>query len=286
MSDRLVARAPGAQSIRVLTLNIYGKNADWPSRLAVIQNGLDLLRPDLVALQETVVRAGDDQVAELFGVEWHVAHAANSSGNRAGVSIVSRYPIASVHELELPLSSRDPEFQYTTLVAKVIAPPPIGTILFVNHFPDASPPHEHLRERQAVVAARYIEKYMSGNEVHVVLAGDLDAELDAASVRFLTGRQSLEGVSVCYRDAWEWLHPEHEARTYTRRNALMASHNAAWPFECIDHIFVRCGRHGRPTLDIVSCDVVFNEPVDGVWASDHYALVADLSLPVPAIDDH
>ena len=36
--------------------------------------------------------------------------------------------------------------------------------------------------------------------------------------------------------------------------------------------------HG-PTLRIAACRRVFDEPVDGVWASDHYGVLADLELP-------
>jgi len=30
---------------------------------------------------------------------------------------------------------------------------------------------------------------------------------------------------------------------------------------------------------IESCHRIFDEPVDGVWASDHFGLLADLVLP-------
>jgi endonuclease/exonuclease/phosphatase family metal-dependent hydrolase len=46
----------------------------------------------------------------------------------------------------------------------------------------------------------------------------------------------------------------------------------------IDYIMVRCVEHG-PTLEISACARVFDEPVDGVWASDHLGVVADLSAP-------
>lgn len=41
----------------------------------------------------------------------------------------------------------------------------------------------------------------------MVVAGDLDAD-PAQGIRFFTGRQSLEGMSVSYRDAWENVHPK------------------------------------------------------------------------------
>ena len=46
----------------------------------------------------------------------------------------------------------------------------------------------------------------------------------------------------------------------------------------IDYVLVRCGIHG-PTLDVARCELAFDEPVGGVWASDHLGVVADLELP-------
>jgi endonuclease/exonuclease/phosphatase family metal-dependent hydrolase len=45
-----------------------------------------------------------------------------------------------------------------------------------------------------------------------------------------------------------------------------------WPFREIDHVLVRCGVHGGPTLPIRGCRRVF----DDVPASDHYGLLAQL----------
>ena len=48
----------------------------------------------------------------------------------------------------------------------------------------------------------------------------------------------------------------------------------------IDYLLVRCGDHG-PTLRIADCRRVFDEPVDGVMASDHYGVLADLEATTP-----
>jgi hypothetical protein len=40
---------------------------------------------------------------------------------------------------------------------------------------------------------------------------------------------------------------------------------------------VRCVDHG-PTLDVSCCERIFDKPVDGVWASDHFGVVVDLAL--------
>jgi hypothetical protein len=58
------------------------------------------------------------------------------------------------------------------------------------------------RELQAVATARLVEELVEGcNLHHVVMASDLNAIPESASVRFWRGLQSLEGISVCYRDS-------------------------------------------------------------------------------------
>jgi len=46
----------------------------------------------------------------------------------------------------------------------------------------------------------------------------------------------------------------------------------------IDYVLVRCGIRG-PSLQIVNCHRIFDQAVDGVWASDHFGVLADLQVP-------
>jgi len=57
-----------------------------------------------------------------------------------------------------------------------------------------------------------------------------------------------------------------------------------WPQERgrrIDYLFVRCVHHG-PTLDVLDCRQIFSQPLDEVWASDHFGVVAELQIPSTA----
>jgi endonuclease/exonuclease/phosphatase family metal-dependent hydrolase len=149
-------------------------------------------------------------------------------------------------------------------------------LLFVNHLPSWKPELERERELQTVKAARAVEE-LAGDRA-VVLAGDLDATPDAASVRFLRGRQSLEGTSVHYVDAWAQAHPDDPGLTFTPHNPLVMQESSV-TIETprrIDYIFIR-GGEGGPALRVDACERIFDEPVDGVWASDHFGLVADLA---------
>jgi endonuclease/exonuclease/phosphatase family metal-dependent hydrolase len=161
---------------------------------------------------------------------------------------------------------------------------PLGPLLFVDNNPNYQLDFELERELQAVAAARFIEELVGERRLHVVVAGDFDGSPETASLRFWCGLQSLGGMSVCYRDAWESTHPGEPGHTFSPRNPLVpSSHHpllvdGETPLELgrrIDHIMVRCGHHG-PTLDVAACALLFDEEVDGVWASDHFGVMADL----------
>jgi endonuclease/exonuclease/phosphatase family metal-dependent hydrolase len=253
----------------------------------VLIDGLRDLRPDLVAFVEAIKTNDYDQAVDLLGTGYHVVYQSNRAADGVGVSIASRWPLADVHEVDLHVTPRTAGFRCMTLVAEIHPPNGVGPLLFVNNNPNYQLDFELERELQAVTAARFIEELVGERRLHVVLAGDFDAGPEQASMRFWCGRQSLGGMSVCYRDAWESAHPEDCGHTFAPRNPLVPSSrhplqvDGETPLELgrrIDHILVRCGHHG-PTLDVAACALLFDQPRDGVWASDHFGVVADLVVP-------
>jgi endonuclease/exonuclease/phosphatase family metal-dependent hydrolase len=158
----------------------------------------------------------------------------------------------------------------------------VGSLLFVAHGPSHQLGYEFQRERQSLAAARLVEGLVGRlGTRHVVVAGDFNADPDADSVAFWRGRRSLEGTSLCYRDAWGSARPGEAGHTFTPTNPLVAENKRALDRgRRIDYVFVRCddSLHG-PTLDVRACTLAFDEPVGGVWASDHFGVVAELSVP-------
>ena len=280
-------RSAGVSAVRVVTQNLWGRRGRWAERRQVLSDGLRALSPDLVALPESVVNEDYDQVLDVLGAGFHVAHQRErelgddvDTEAGQGHSLASRWPIAEVRELDLHVTPSTAGFACGTLVAEVHAPEPVGPLLFGFHNPSWKLHQAHERELQAVAAAHFIEEFDAGRNLHVVLAADLDADPESASARFWTGRQALEGKSVCYRDAWESTHPGEPGDTFTPENPIMIGRD--WPFRRIDYVFVRCGEHEGPTLEIASCERLFLQPVDGVWASDHFGLCVDLQTPAPS----
>jgi endonuclease/exonuclease/phosphatase family metal-dependent hydrolase len=265
--------------MRVVTQNLWGIRGDWDARRAVLTEGFRELQPDLVAFIEAIKTDGYDQVVDVLGPDYQVAHQTEREPDGQGASIASRWPFRELHEVDLNVTPRTGDFACTTLVAEILVPEQFAPLVIANHVPNWQLAFERERELQALVATRFLEELVGPRSTHVVLAGDLTADPEAANVRFITGRQSLDGMSVCYRDAWESVHPGEPGDTFTPDNPLVADWD--WPFRRLDYVFVRCGEHGGPTLEITACERVFDQPIDGVWASDHFGVYADLEIPAP-----
>jgi endonuclease/exonuclease/phosphatase family metal-dependent hydrolase len=258
--------------VRVLTLNALAPQyGDWPRRRSALRRGLRDLDPDVVALQEVV------DVEDLLGSGWHVAPHTRRGPDGDGAVLASRWPLAEVHEIDHLLTPRAGEFPWGgTVAVEVLAPEPV---LVVHHKPVYQLGYERERELHAVAAARLVDELAPDPARHVVLLGDFDARPDSASLRFWTGRQSLDGTSVCYHDAWESRHGDDPGHTFALDNPLVREGGMHLVRgRRIDYVLVRGGSHG-PTLQADACERVLVEPVDGVQASDHYGVLAELSVP-------
>jgi endonuclease/exonuclease/phosphatase family metal-dependent hydrolase len=256
--------------IRVATQNIWRFHGDWENRRQVLIDRLRELAPDVIGFQEAIVTDGYDQPRDLLPPAYEVVHHRTRADDGGGESIASRWPIGDVRE-----------HGTGAIAAEIHAPEPLGRVLFVNAPLSYPKDAEVERERQAVAVARLVDEL---RPEHAILAGDLNAEPEASSIRFLRGLQSLDGMSVSYRDAWEAAHPGEPGHTFTPENPTMPTgETGAWALEPgrrIDYILIRSSGHG-PTLDTVSCERLFDEAVDGTWASDHFGVTAELSCLLP-----
>ena len=268
------------ETVRVLTLNLLSPDhADWDRRRQVLRDGLRTLRPDVVALQETVRGNGDDHAADLLGPDYRTAPHSVRSADGVGAVLASRWPFGAVREVDLRVTPRVDLPWAAAVVAEVLLPPPFGPSVFVHHKPTYHVGYARERELQAVACARFVEEFVAGRDLHVVLLGDFDDVPDSSSVRFWTGRQSLDGHSVAYRDAWDAVHPGEAGHTFTPVDPLVPAGEMSLELgRRIDYVMVRCGIHG-PSLHVAGCRRGFDEPVDGIWASDHFGVLAELGVP-------
>ena len=268
------------RTISVMTFNLLSpEHADWPSRREVIRAGLRDLRPDVVALQECVLTRDYDQATDLLGEEYHTAWHPGRSADGVSAVLCSRFPFGDTHAVDLHVTSRVTLPWSAAVLTEIELPPPLGPVLLVHHKPTYEIGHSSEREMQAVACARSIEQLLARRVLHVIVLGDFDDTPESGSLRFWTGRQSLDGFSIAYRDAWEAVNGTDPGHTFAADNPLVLA--GEMPLELgrrIDYILIRSGIYG-PTLDVTECRRVFDQPVDNTWASDHFAVLAQLSVP-------
>jgi endonuclease/exonuclease/phosphatase family metal-dependent hydrolase len=266
--------------LRVVTYNVYGpSNPNWERRRAVIRSHLQDLDADVLALQEVPV---DDQaiLEDLLGPGYHFGSFSRPSSDGIAGTLATRWPQRHVVELDLRISERSKGTLPWCAALIVEMDTPLGSVVIAHHKPSWPFPFEFEREAQAVLVARTLEEQIGDRDVHAVVLGDFDATPDSASLLFWRGRRPVDGLSVCYQDAWEYVHPDDPGRTFELRNPLVREGEVRTAVSRrIDYVLVRAGLHG-PTLQARDCRRILDAPVDGVWPSDHYGVLADLALPV------
>jgi endonuclease/exonuclease/phosphatase family metal-dependent hydrolase len=262
--------------LRVVTANVLGPaNAAWERRLPVLARDLRTAAPDIAALQEVPAR-DPGVVSELLGEGYHVSSFSRTADDGVGGVLATRWPHRVLTEVDQRDPARPEDLPWAaTLLALV--PTPVGDVLVAHHKPSWQFPWEAARERQALAAARAVEDHVG--TAHALVLGDFDGTPDSSALLLLRGRRAVDGFGVCYQDAWETVHPADPGFTFDAVNPLVRAGEVATAVtRRIDYVLVRSGPHG-PTLQVASCERLFTAPVDGVWASDHFGLVAELALP-------
>lgn len=272
--------------LRIVTLNVWNDEGD-PGRAEVINSELRRLDPDLVALQEVLQTPEHDQLNQLIaGTGLHGTHQAQATTTTApseasygGNAVATRWPHRVVEVVDLR-GAGAPDVPWRTLAVTVPLPGE-GEVLFIVTTLSYRLEAEATRERQAVALSELDARHRT--DLPTIMAGDFNATPDAASIRYLSGLQSLGGRSVHYHDAWAvagsgpgytWT-VDNPNSTKDMEYLVRQPHHR----RRIDYVFVGSGQahpkaHGR----IRTAGLAFDEPANGIWASDHLGVAVDLDI--------
>jgi endonuclease/exonuclease/phosphatase family metal-dependent hydrolase len=273
--------------LRVLTMNIWNFAPPYAERQKLLRDGIRRLDPDLMAFQEAGYDGKQHQVGEfLDGLGYQVVHQFDLvpfPGCIEGCCIASRWPMEIIELCSLRFTKRSKSYPYVAMVARVRVPAPVGPMLFVCAKPSWELNAEYERELQAVALAKLVKKHADRKGFPPVFAGDFDATPDSASIRFLTGKQSLQGISVHYLDCWQQAGDGSEGYTWTCENPGVRENIERWRMERhharrIDYIFLGSHHDYNRYARVRRCRVVLNNPTHGVWPSDHYAVYAEIEV--------
>lgn len=262
-------------SLRVLTLNLWNRGGPWPERLSLIRDELARLEPDVVGLQEVIELGGETQAHEVAAglfehVAWGKGHDV-APGVGFGNAVLSRWPLARTEVRPLPHGD-GPE-RRSVLYAEVSSPR--GALpIFVTHLNWKL--HEGVvRERQVLALDRVAAELAPPDALPAILMGDLNAVPESAELRFLLGLGSLDGRSTHWADCFGE-RGEGPGYTFDRVGNAYAAQGRERPRR-IDYVLVRgpdeLGR-GQP----LTARVALTEPRDGVFASDHFGVLAEVTF--------
>jgi endonuclease/exonuclease/phosphatase family metal-dependent hydrolase len=245
-------------ALRVATLNLWGRRGPWPDRLRLIRAELRRLSPALAGLQE-VMRDDACQATEIaadLGYEVVYAQATSFDEGVMGNALLSALPVLDRQVFPLPTA---PGIETRALLYARVAAPGGGEVaVFVTHL-DWQPDHGADRLAQVRFIASRVTSLAGGRPA--VLMGDFNAAPSTGEIRWLTG----EG----FTDAWASGGDGSAGETFSPVNDY--ARRPGVPGRRIDYVLTRAVDEARASL-------AFRTPVDGVWPSDHFGLVADLSF--------
>jgi endonuclease/exonuclease/phosphatase family metal-dependent hydrolase len=264
-------------SIRLVTLNLWGEQPPLAERMALTISGLRALHPDVVALQEVrqiedVLPNQAETLARALGLTSVFATATPWGGGDEGLAILSRYPITSHSFRELPHATQ----KERRIVLGAILDTPAGSFsAFTTHL-NYRLADGQIREDQLVAVDEFVKAHDSS--LPKVLMGDFNAVPESDEIRWLRGLRSIAGLRVFYQDAFARIHPGEAGYTWATRNSQTSRLSFLETDRRLDYIFVTpLGRDGRG--QVLDSRIVLDEPnEEGVFSSDHFGLYAEVRL--------
>ncbi|MPZ25093.1 MAG: endonuclease [Micromonosporaceae bacterium] len=267
--------------MRVVSWNLWWRHGPWQQRRPAIAAVLSEIGPDVCGLQEVWGGATENLAAELadrLGLHWCWASLPTASHRQAehgqdiqiGNAVLSRWPILAQAELRLPVA--EGEQPRVALYARLDAPGgplPLFTT-HLTHRPGASAE----RVAQVRALAGFVAEHGTGDAYPPVVTGDFNAEPDSDELRLIGGLSTAPAVpGLVLVDAWRYADPGDPGHSWDRRNGHLGERGLL--DARIDYLLVGLphGDRGR----VRSAWLAGTAPVDGVWPSDHFAVVADLT---------
>lgn len=258
--------------LRVATWNVWWRFGPWQERQPAIAETLRRLDADVIALQEVWdTSAGDGQTASLAdALGYHHVFAPGFDAGDAlfGNAVLSRWPIAARAIRSLPTTPTTEEFR---VALRVDVDGPRGRFeVYTTHL-NWRYDESHVRQEQVRALCEFVAE-SNERSYPPILCGDFNAEPDSEELRMLTGRAAVPVPRLVFIDAWD-VGGDGPGYTWCNDNPFAVGDLEA--DRRIDYVLVGW-RKARGAGHVVDACVAAVDPVDGVYPSDHYAVVAEL----------
>ncbi len=254
--------------LRALSYNLWVDH-DPQARLEAAIPAIAALTPDVIFLQEVreskTLRHTAIQLQQALGFPG-IAFCRMTLARAAavqGVAIVSRYPLRDIRVTKLPYP--ESTLYYRLISARV----KLGGRSYGLHCTHLrwQPSATKIRQAQARAILRALDEFPC--DAHL-LGGDFNATPDSAELAIL-GERLVDSFAAC--------NPNTPGLTWSAQNpntALVVKHGIV-PDRRID--FLLCS---PPSLggihSLLGSRVVLDQPIAGLWPSDHFGLFTELEL--------
>jgi len=215
-------------------------------------------------------------------VSWGPGEHGQARAGQEGLGILARTPLLEHRVLALPdPHPADARILLSGRVHTIGGPIWVHTTHLHYRLDDGV-----AREHQVTAIDHAVRAHRDNDAPPQILCGDFNATPDSDEIRFLRGLTTLDHRRTHFQDAWLRMHREAQAGdgpaegiTWSSENQLTRPLRSLDLDRRIDYVFVTTRKKdGRGTVH--DCRVVLRERDgdDGICASDHYAVCADIQI--------
>jgi endonuclease/exonuclease/phosphatase family metal-dependent hydrolase len=264
--------------LRCLTLNLWGAEAPLEARMRLVEDGLRSLAPDVIALQEVRSIPGRlpnqaETLARALGYDMTFGSAARPGAHEDwGLALLSKRAIVDRAAMDLPEAEEsERRILLSAQVESDLGPVWVHTTHLNYRLQDGE-------QREEQVMAIDVALGGHGGDRPQILMGDFNARPESDEIRWLRGLTTLNGRRTCFQDSWDRVNTGQPGWTWASANRQTAPLHFLELDRRIDYIFVTPERRdGRGRVH--DCRLAFEQPdAQGVFASDHFGLYADIQL--------
>lgn len=277
--------------MKVMTWNAQGRAGEWALRHDALRSWIEQVGPDVLMLQESWVEPGGATQAARLGVELGLQ--AVTAADLAGFdrypqatywvvnALLSRWPLSIERLRPLPDERGEPTWRHV-LVTQVHRPSAEG-----GPFIAAGTHLEHglensaRRSAQMAAVVGHLAEVLGDEDrrrdsLPAILGGDLNCTPESDEYRRATGLAAGTITGFALVDAWTAAGNTDPGHTWSAANPLVPR-LAIHPHRRLDYVMVSTPRR-RGAGHVHHCSLAGTTSIGNAWASDHFAVVADLQM--------
>ncbi len=257
VSEAVFSYEGESKKMKVLTLNTWQEKGPWQKRWELIFRGLKTYDADIVGFQEVFNMEWAEEIRRRSGYPYLAV-----SGEHSGLIFLSKFK--PVEQACLIMKTKSPTEDYLRYAFYVRVDTGSGEIALFNTHLSWKADENVVRMEQTEELVHFVEE--KAKDLPAVILGDFNMAAPAPGIVFL--RELKKWV-----DTFGVRNPDKRGLTWDYRNPYAEAERDKMAERRIDYIFVR--ELKGPLAKILSSRVVFDEPRDGIWPSDHLGVLTE-----------